>query len=204
MIDLKSFCRVDTEEFSTPFSVGDKSYATNGVILVCVPRVDGIECREDAPKLGDRLPFDHDEITDWRPLPGLTDDQKKDTCGFCKGHGFVRTCQECGGHGAVYFSNDYNNYECMCESCCGDGDHGVTAETSGAISCPGCNGTKLRGDAVDVGRNKHDGLNTIYIAKAQELPGVVFSLAGDELSPFRFKFDGGVGLIMPMRLPVDK
>lgn len=85
-------------------------------------------------------------------------------------------CEDCEGSGHEHECPDCT---CECSSC--DGTGTVTVESN--IS------TTIRGLFY----------NLKYIAMALDLPGVVFADQTDDGDPFLFKFDGGVGAIMPMR-----
>ncbi len=196
---LKSYCQTSSKTIGTPFSIHEKTYATDGRIIIAVPFDDRFPYRDNAPGLIG-LPFDHDEITDWVCLPELTEEQIKSRCRSCHSNGFTTICEECSGEGEVSFSNEFNHYDVTCNSCDGDGDIACSQTAEGAQVCTTCFGTRIKSQAVNVGRNCFDGINTIYIQKIKKLPGAQFSLHGDDFSCFRFRFDGGVGLIMPMRI----
>jgi len=206
MIDLKQFCHFDHEMFLAPFSLGGFSYATNGHVLVRVGRRDDVPENSAAalPLSSNRLPFDHDQIEDWKQFP--VEHVKKEKCEDCNGGGFVADCYECKGAGWHQFGNSFNDYEICCKTCDGDGLLAAGKEKSGGDLnhrvCRDCEGSGyvVRYRAIDVGRNDHDGLNSVYAELFNRLPGAVFSTYGEKFSCFRAKFDGGVGLIMPMRM----
>jgi hypothetical protein len=112
LIDLKPFCAYEGEYPSrkwleTPFSRGDFSYATNGAVMVRVPRranVSDIDVALSWLKLDE--PLQHRADLSFRPVhlrvPG--DPPVVGRCGFCGGCGGVdglldADCPVCGGIG---------------------------------------------------------------------------------------------------------
>lgn len=165
MIDLKSFCGTRTY-LSAPFSNGEFTYATNGHIMVRVPRLPDvsditIKGNWEKPLNGidaaTFAPFLH------RPLPQMTDEE----------------CSKCGGTG-----NEHDCPDCSCD-------------------CDGCGGSGKQ--AARVSTTVASGIfNLRYIAMALALPAVEFmTSARDEEGPLLFRFDGGVGAVMPMRSQYD-
>jgi hypothetical protein len=88
--------------------------------------------------------------------------------------GEVITCDECAGRGTEHDCPDCN---CDCALCDG------TGEITEAIS------VTVRGAIY----------NTVYIRRIMDLPGLLFSTNPPQVDAARFTFDGGEGLIMPMR-----
>ena len=68
MIDLKPFCsrEVGREYLRQPFSFGEWTYATNGYVMVRVPRRDDVPENDKVPKLAT---FEDYPAFDMRPLP---------------------------------------------------------------------------------------------------------------------------------------
>lgn len=94
-IDLRRFCATENRpEISAPFSVGEHTYATNGTILIRVPRRDDIPDRSGAPKLDRVLP--KTPATQFRPVERVTiPTGKLEECGTCMGRGRLHSCPSC-------------------------------------------------------------------------------------------------------------
>jgi len=110
-IDLQPFCEPassDRTAFKMPFSIGEFTYATNGKIIVRVPRRDDVPERDDAPKNASKL-FDENKCAgNFQPLPDFPK-PTRETCLKCEGGGRCRcdtcgdehSCGNCGGDGTV-------------------------------------------------------------------------------------------------------
>lgn len=173
MIDLKKFC--GTEEtrpyLHNPFSRGDFTYATNGRIMVRVPRQDGVPDVEmpDGRKLDVEKPF-HEagpRPESMMPLHLKLPETTTEECEECEGRGFEHDCPDC---------------ECPCTECDGSGQ----AEKDISVS--------IRGAIFDAK----------YIRLIQSLPNARFVVVPSPEGPTWFAFDGGEGLLMPMRRPFDE
>jgi len=157
-----------------PFVINGMKYATNARIAIAVP------CDEpDTATCGRRLPnvkglFDGvRSVSTWHPMP----DSKP--CEACKGS-CRRKCQQCDGK--CYLECNLG-HEHACENCelgletcdqCSSHEHGVTF-----------------GDRVIALR---------FCSSISRLPGpVLWGVSGsDPRDPVCFKFDGGVGVVMPV------
>lgn len=159
-IDLTTWCDTYREYIKAPWSLGDYSYATNGHVLIRVPR------RDDAPDCNKELlsKVNHNfdvSPAEWLPIPEVSP-QKID-------------CDECNGTG-----------EYICHTC--DHNHG---------DCENCDGTGKvqKRTPVTVGNTL---FSDVYLAMIAALPGAQIGVQ-DYPNASRFRFDGGDGLIMPMR-----
>jgi hypothetical protein len=119
MIDLKPFCSSDTDRpnLHKPFSLGELTYATNGRIIVRVPR------RADVPEIehppnAERV-FPKPPATAFRPV-GKVDlpPESIDDCKLCDARGTRHDCPDC---------------SCECEDCDGKGTVSGDVETSLSI-----------------------------------------------------------------------
>lgn len=110
MVDLKKFCGTEWSRkyFHEPFSRGEYTYATNGHIMVRVPRVAKIGEVPRTPN-PDRI-FAPMPADGWRPLRGeLPPIAPTEECSYCYGSGFLDEdegdcgldCLECDGTGLV-------------------------------------------------------------------------------------------------------
>ena len=112
-------------------------------------------------------------------------------CLTCKSTGGVTTCPECDGDGSVYFENTFNSYEPDCETCRGDGVSAGGSETCTTCAGEGHISTPIKFGGVFLGSQ--------YLKKLAELPNAKIEKTDNEIPPVRFKFDGGVGLLMTRR-----
>ena len=175
-IDLLKFCSKEEARFniSRPFSKGEYTYATNGHLAIRVARTDQPENLE-APDC-ERLfaaAIERGEPP-WIDLPPFQLHRKR--CPICRGTGFVdeeyRSCAK----------ESPNAYEC--EECEG--------------------GVILSGSAIVKAKKGKVRMASQYLDLLKDLPEIKIGVVGDESTrtdkPIRFKFDGGEGLLMPMRM----
>lgn len=172
MIDLKQFCGKNGIRYhlNEPFSEGEFSYATNGHILVRVAR------RTDVPEVSadgmkNKIPriFADNPFVKHVAIPEIPA-QIEVECDYCDGEG--KHDRECGA----------GNYEC--------------AE---------CNGTgRVMGEAGELGNTRYPQIEVggvwfapRYLRLIKALPNYSFSPRNAKAS--LFTFDGGDGLLMPMR-----
>jgi hypothetical protein len=119
-IDLQPFCSTDATRRPTicqPFSCGDWTYATNGHIMVRVPRRPDVGEVKNAP-MAEKLFDQCGPTADMRPLPQFEfpEPDPSEPCATCDGRGTVHDCPDC---------------SCGCEQCGGRGLH--TKMVTGAI-----------------------------------------------------------------------
>jgi hypothetical protein len=167
-IDLNSFCELTDEspreELRQPFSRGDFTYATNGHIMVRVPRRIDVS-RDVVLKVDPETILAGINETKFRPLPNVTlPDDSTVACPSCNGSKHEHRCPDC---------------KCKCEYC--DGAGLVTEEISVSI-----------GKAPFALR---------YVRMLIELPKIEVAkrVKLKPATPILFRFDGGVGALMPMR-----
>lgn len=163
MLDLKQFCGTDPFRpyLLTPFSAGDFSYATNGNLMVRIPRLPELPEQDKIAKWD--APLEGIETRTFAPLPhGPIPDVPESECEVCSGRGRDHECPDC---------------ECICGHCHGSGE--ARPKTS----------TTVRGNNY----------NIRYVAMMLALPGAEPAEKTEEGKPLLFKFDGGVGAIMPLR-----
>jgi hypothetical protein len=137
----------------------------------------------------------------WISRPELPKDGWRD-CHECDSQGnepaLGGTCKECEGHGALSFGNEHNDYSVSCKSCDGEG-----REIVGTQPCSRCNGGKKHllftpvekpGLGNDVWALSASVLQTLLTLENCQLAWV------EEWENFALRCDGGVGVIMPMRI----
>jgi hypothetical protein len=198
MIDLKPYCL--TEKFrpylAAPFSIGEFTYATNGHVLVRVPR------REDAPEYaGPRkleamlasLAGPHGPAS---AIPDLKTILQTKKCDVCDGSGWVAQCEKCGGDGFIECCEC--GQEKDCEDCSETGHFPAKAGEDDAKICEDCAGKGVEFSEQYVALSDKNVFQVKYLNLILELPKVEIALA-DEQSPSVFFFEGGCGLIMGCR-----
>lgn len=207
---LQSFCDETRAKTATPFSVGEYTLATDGYILVRVPRLAEVPEREDAPKIEmlatDRVcgPFFR-EPAQWVPIPKV--ELQYRPCDICGGTGRLFKCPECNGHGEVEWDSDYCSYEATCKMCDGAGTTEVgtlnrwkvnpNIRKLTEIGCHACESGKGRlidGD-LHIGEAR---FSIVLLHRLRALTSVEIGVLTPHMAA-RVRFDGGDGLIMPMR-----
>ena len=121
---LKKFCGDPrySERIGSPWSKGKFTFATNGYILVRVPRLQEVPEREDAVNVGAVLKVNPEPVEGFVDGPGI-EGLDIPQCPRCKGNeSEPQEFEECDGSGVVNFENSFHEYECTCQSCDGDGE----------------------------------------------------------------------------------
>ena len=196
-MNIEIFCLKNEgrKHVRTPFTQGGHTYATDGSIIIRVPKLIGyaMDDKKNFPIVTD-LKWDHDSLEFEDPpsikISGLP------ACTICDGLGRSEICDECKGEGIIIFKNTFSLYECECETCNGDGY--TKGGDSPCIECMGT-GKNLKENRIKFGERY---FSAYYIYKIKKnLHVIKFSKNGDESErePLRFKFDGGCGLLMPMK-----
>ena len=191
--DLMKFCGgPDRKAMSTPFSIGSFTYATNGHIMVRIPRLSDISERSDAPNADGMIEkyFGYEYF----PLPDVSP-IKMIPCRDCEGTGRFKKCPECDGSGIVEFENDSNSYDFTCKTCNGGGKFKEGEE----FDCEKCGGTGkiAERESIETSGRHYD---KKYILLLKTLPDCKLAFAKN-LDPAHFNFTGGDGLIMALRWP---
>lgn len=203
-IDITRFAARDTERthLSQPWSVGEWSVATNGHILIRVPRRDDIPENNKAPDLSKLLAQAAPQI-DMAPIPDFPMPETK-VCRQCRGNKMMTSCQECSGNG--YKTCPTCDHTSDCDDCDGTGQIRL-AEGEPQEWCQECDGDGVdwrspSGETRYVVIAKNTMIQLRYAAWIKSLPGHRISLAErakDDGRPLPFTFDGGDGLLMPVR-----
>jgi hypothetical protein len=175
-VDLLPFCGASPKRayFARPVTAGEFTYATDGVIILRVPRGDA-EPTKDLPEIALEKPFEGIEAAGFEPLltkrklPAAPE-PKKVECYACEGSKTEHGCPNC---------------TCPCERCGGTGE---VTDIDEKVS------TTVRGVTFDLR----------YVLLMLSLPGVEVATKADKDKPLLFRFDGGIGALMPMRNKTDK
>lgn len=215
-IDLAEFCAgedafVIQRITSAPWSFEAYTYATDGRILVRVPRRDDVE---ESAECGDRsLPLRSGPLAGlerraYGPLPSSDRIAGEVTpaigCRDCNGSGHVRLCGKCKGQGTVICP--ICDREDDCQDCDSVGTLPATAAADGTEECENCGGDGIVSPeeiGSDVLRFPNRCLNADYVDQIAALPDVAWSFEGTTADPVAFRFtDNGqtaYGVLMPMR-----
>lgn len=204
-IDLNKFCDKSGKGWmSKPFTQGEYTFATNGFVLIRVPKILGI------PEIGKEHKINQVflEVFDKSPemFYPIGDLGQKNDCNKCDGKGFHYTCPECDGTGYASAYNDFSEYDdLVCQTCGGDGNISETEfrkinlarnhfQTKRCRQCYGT-GKRYENDSYYIGGIK---LSTAQLGLIEDLPDVkigIFANSNSEL----IKFSGGDGLISRIR-----
>lgn len=211
LIDLKPFCDPHRPHLAEPFNRGEHTYATNGRILVRVAKLPEAVEVPAAPGLQqlDSLMPDMTELGEFIELPAIPPEESE-PCSDCAARGYVLKdiqCPVCGGNGwftCVVCKSDSHR----CERCNGDRCVPGPDEPSNRESCKPCSGVgrHIKQTTLPVGTQMFDGR---YLRLLATLPNVRLANStqedkhikgGDPTGAAKFTFDGGDGLLMPMRV----
>lgn len=197
---LNKFCRPSGRaSIATPWTDGHKTWVTNGFIGIELDaRIEGVteEAAIDARPAIDQVLADYFAVRDREfialpPLPELA------KCPLCRGTGKANVCMTCKGDGE--FTHDGKDYDCKtCESTGTVWSGNIHAGE--VILCQDCEGFGLQSDVRhEVAPNA--GYNLLFLHQIAQFPNVRFSVPPflSTQSPAVFTFDGGRGVIMPMR-----
>ncbi len=203
-MNLHDFANKEHPALAGPFSDGEHSYATDGILIVRIP----LDPTITAPVPEMVQPYLHGSGSLFTPektyidLPdyALPDKVK---CNKCKGIGKVSLCEECEGEGTVFLNNAFNEYVCECESCAG---YGTNPKVIPTVICEDCNGEGSSYEEswphVDLGDVR---LGIIELEKMKRLPGLKINVSPlFEQAHVHFIFDGGDGALMTVNKEDDE
>jgi len=203
---LEDFCGSEDDPrwiLHTPFTFGEWTYATDGAIAVRVPAMPDYPMAGADHKIAAKCADFFEKTTPVEPLPGMPAFERPmpKLCDCCDGNGSVTECAACRGEGGDY--NDVENEWSDCDECNGRGFF-----PGGAVKCEECNGEgNLKWmTPVRIGENW---ITLHYLERIERLPSLRAGwLPFDGGYPveanqkiLRFAFDGGEGLLMPIRAP---
>lgn len=208
MINLEKFALRDAgptsraSSIGAPWSVGEWSVATNGHILVRVARRADIPENDKAPDLSKPL-AQAAHATDIAPIPNFTMPETK-ACRQCRGNKMMTECPDCSGQG--YRTCPTCDHDKDCDDCDGTGQ---VRPQSGEPQewCQECDGDGVdwkspSGETRYVIIAKNTMIQLRYASWIMDLPRHKISLTHREPDNGRsipFTFDGGDGLLMPLR-----
>lgn len=204
-IDFAEWCDLERYRWSLekPFIQSGHQIATDGRVLLRLPSIGDIGTDEDrrVPDL-DQFQWDLFDCRGWKPWPALEIEKYGvcvSSCRGCRGYGLINW-RQCDCPGIIY--DEYDN-EMDKSGWCGRCD---SDRQTGDV-CPVCNGKDCNPDeAARIGDAGY--LNTRFDSMIRDLGDVEYLPAGggnivSRTAPhaaeaIAFRFDGGVGLVMPL------
>lgn len=219
MIDLMRFTYADRDLLAKPWSRGPYSYATNGHVAVRIARrdeIDELPVAPDVQGLMDRnvLIGPLVEIDPALALPSPAG-STVEPCETCAGVGYTAKCHECRGKGEI--DCPHCGQDMTCKPCSGTGEIAVkmidgvpriASDHGDAIHCDDCDGN---GRVIQAPPTQPYELfpgvffNVDLLRLCLTLlPGLRIEQKAFDEKPHRIVFDGGEGLLMPMRITEQK
>lgn len=196
---LEQFChKVKSAPTSKPWSIGQHTYATDGKVLLRVKRIDEISENEACPNFpltGLQKWFEKQDGDSFFDLPECA--PKIESCSCCQGTGLVEICQDCNGEGVIFLESKLRHeYTFECEHC--KGLCFLSSQDEVSEMCIYCNGAgvKIEENKIQIGPAF---LSTKYIYLLKKELNNIEICPRSDLNPAYFKFDGGDGILMPMR-----
>ncbi len=177
-MNINDFCNKHDyrEYFREPFNIGERTIASNGYVLLSVPR-----CVDNAH--GDDLPeklcetilrmLDDLQAQQFAPLPTDITMPEPNDCPSCKGTGHAKRteCPECEGEGETIAETDHNEYEVLCKTCSGDG-FVLSSVGNEDEECENCDGTGKVYDRYAHVRINGVVINANYLNLIKDAPGL--------------------------------
>lgn len=232
--DLMPFCwPSDGDSFradlAAPFSFGDYTYASDGRIMIRVPRIAGTDVEPPAQHdLGSKVKtlegyLRRTEFAKFKPLPSVNlppvPPYQPQPCKECAATGRIHSvsCTKCDGTGVVTCPTC--DHDDDCDRCNGVGSRDRPAKPDDdpehVSACDECEGTGDTGDPktepLIFTRVGPYWIDRKYVVLLQSLQGVEIDVANEAWHvgsggasignerPVLFRFDGGVGAVMPLR-----
>lgn len=194
MIDIKMFCDPSRAKLSKPWSKGGYTYASDGKILIRVPRIEGI-AEGGGPDVS-KLILDYRGVEVWHPLPDLTGIETHRTCPDCDGAGKYPECPDCDGDREVKYTYEARDGETHTIT----GDCPVCESGSFDVVCKTCDGdrkveNRFTVEIADTGLR----ITVARIARLATLPNVTLGVSATDQDHVRIRFDGGCGITQTMR-----
>jgi len=191
---LQPFCSAEPGRpaLAAPWSFGAHTYASDGRVIVRVPRIEGVPVDANHPgaTIASRLFDANPPGPVWYPIP-IAPMPPDEPCTKCSGIPWP-TCDACKGVGEVAYEFWHNSRPYTTDETC--------PVCQGVTCCPRCNGTLLEPRAEDDAAVEIGGATFAvrYLRLLAALPECEIAPRGKH-EPARVRFGGGEALIMPMR-----
>lgn len=194
---LESFCSVDKcrTVLTKPFNVNGHTYATNGHI--CVKIAEREEYSENEPINNIEKSMNYPTHFDQKHFINIDEKELKKQivkCEDCEGHGNFKCCPECDGNGTVFWESPRGyQYDDICGMC--NGGH-----TKIDLTCDSCDGKgwSFGRSRFKIG-SKYVSSESLYLITQLD-DYYIAPDAVEQLQAIPFKFNGGIGIIMPLRI----
>lgn len=191
---LQQFCDPGREDIAVPFSVRSHTYATDGKILLRVPRIADVpeKISPIAIKISELLSNVYVSASEAAlvEIPELPDDIQE-PCRKCEGPGRISVCPECDGDGEVDVENEYHTYSGLtCQTCDGYGTIGGSR-----CECKSCNGTGKAESRLTVAIGPAS-FQHRYLSALKKMAGARIASLTPHAAAY-FRWDGGDGLLLP-------
>jgi len=201
LTDMQKFCDTTDVRFyyTRPFPIPDgRIVATDGKVIVAFDggiEIDAIDISEKSMQTLQKYIAPELFVNGFVPLQVEIGDYP--ICTQCDGTGKLNKkteCKECDGEGEFY----YNGHWYDCKECDGSGE---TDDHSKAIAdkvdCENCGGTGKGFYPVKIDSRF---FQAKYLEKLLILPNIEYLPSDDALAAMKFRFTGGVGFLMPVRV----
>jgi hypothetical protein len=192
---IRLFCSDDVtrKALCNPFNLGEFTFATNGHFGIRIPIQHEYDGNEPIKNVDGVICYGKIQEQFWIELPPLDSVVEISDCKHCKGLDNVTECPECEGTGEVSWESEWGHeYEAECLNCNG------RKTISGECEECGGSGKNTRDKNVRLGTKLLNGRLLSIMSQLQGLK-IAPDAPVDKYKPIPFKFDGGTGIIMPMR-----
>ena len=190
---LRLFCKSENQMLypylsymEEPFNCGGFTYATDGAIAIRTNRIEGL-VEIDRPAVhGLVWP---DSSSDFKfTIPDIAPSEVSE-CQECMGRGYSYKCPFCDGKGNLECDLGYTH---PCEKCMGESKDKRFKE-----KCFDCfaTGYIAKANYIKIGEAL---VSDLYLIKMAKLTNIKIRTTG-EFTPLEFVFDGGVGLLAPVK-----
>lgn len=198
MIDLTKFIDPNHHLLSeAPWNLNGWTYACQGNICIRVPTTEADTILDGKYKKQAEALFNGIDAEHCIPWPNNDSvSYRYGKCNACDGKGYEdwKKCQKCQGEGEINCPTC--EHDMTCDKCNGHAG-------SGTVACPQCVGKK---SCRQVHHRVVDGkwISGKFDRLIVELPNVRYQPGTMEGNPVQFAFDGGEGVVMPMRQENDE
>jgi hypothetical protein len=143
-MNIKDFCAENDRRdyLKQPFNIDGRTVASNGAVLLSTQLSAEYDELKEGEATGVKEVLARFDATKLTPMPIIPLPDPVE-CSICGGRGTAhkKQCVECDGEGEVSLDNCFNDYECECKSCGGDG---FVVSKHGTETCFSCNGDGKR------------------------------------------------------------